>query len=62
MQPDELKAIRKALGLSQARLGEVLGLTGQFVGFMENGKAAIEPRTALAVLYLSEHPELIRPS
>lgn len=59
MQPDELKAIRKVLGLSQGRMGEALGLTGQFVGFMENGRAGIEKRTALAVRYLAEHPEAV---
>ena len=59
MQPDELKGIRKSLGLSQARMGDALGLTGQFIGFMENGKAGIERRTALAVRYLAEHPEAV---
>jgi transcriptional regulator with XRE-family HTH domain len=52
MQPEELKAIRKDLNISQAQMGEALGLTGQYIGFMENGKAAIEPRTHLAAQLL----------
>ncbi len=52
MQPDELRAARKALGLSQAELGLELGLTGEFIGMMERGVKAIERRTDLAMRYL----------
>ena len=59
MQPEELKAIRTTLGLSQAQLGAALGLTAQYVGFMERGSAPIEPRTALSTLYIAEHPDAV---
>jgi DNA-binding transcriptional regulator YiaG len=59
MQPDELKAIRVQLGLNQGKLAATLGLTGQYVGMMERGQKPIEPRTALAVRYLAEHPEAV---
>jgi DNA-binding XRE family transcriptional regulator len=57
MQPNEVKVIRKGLGLSQAELGDVLGLTGQFIGMMERGVKPIEKRTAFALRYLAEHPD-----
>lgn len=57
MQPNDLKAARKAMGLTQADLAGLLGLTPQFIGMMERGEKAIEPRTVLAVRYLMEHPE-----
>lgn len=59
MQPEELKAIRTTLGLTQAQLGAALGLTGQFVGFMERGGAPIEPRTTFSMLYIAEHPDAV---
>ncbi|HWW56343.1 MAG TPA: helix-turn-helix transcriptional regulator [Sphingopyxis sp.] len=52
MQPDELKEARQEMGLTQGELAERLGVTPQFVGRMERGKQAIEPRTALAVRQL----------
>lgn len=52
MQPDELKDARQGLGLSQAELAKVLGLSGNFISMMERGDKAIEPRTELAVNYL----------
>lgn len=52
MQGSELKAMRKELGWSQARMGAELGLTQKFIGMMERG-APIERRTELAVLYLA---------
>lgn len=57
MQGHELKAIRKSMDLRQAALADALGLTPQFVGMMERGEKPIEPRTALSVLYLYDHPE-----
>lgn len=35
--------------MSQHELAEALGLTPQFIGMMERGEKAIEPRTVLAV-------------
>lgn len=49
MQPDELLAIRRTMGMTQSDLAERLGLTPQFIGMMERGEKAIEKRTALAV-------------
>lgn len=37
MQPSDLRAARKAMGLTQAELAEQLGLTQQFIGMMERG-------------------------
>lgn len=60
MQPEEMRAIRKQLGLTLVELGDVLGLTGPFIGAMENGHKPIEPRTRLSLLYLADHPEAAR--
>lgn len=49
MQPDELKAVRTEMGLTQGELAQRLGLTPQFIGMMERGDKPIEQRTALAV-------------
>jgi len=57
MQPDELKEIRKAMGLSQQDFAVALGVSRVLVGQMERGQAPIERRTALAAQYLAEHPE-----
>lgn len=56
MQPSDLRDTRRTMGLTQGELAERLGLTPQFIGMMERGEKAIEPRTALAVLYLADHP------
>lgn len=45
------------MNLRQAALADALGLTPQFIGMMERGEKPIEPRTALSVRYLVEHPE-----
>lgn len=41
MTPDELRARRKALGLSQTKLAEALGATQHTVSRWERGKMAI---------------------
>lgn len=58
MQPDDLKAARGEMGMTQGNLAEALGLTPQFIGMMERGEKPIERRTALAVrqLYNSTTP------
>jgi transcriptional regulator with XRE-family HTH domain len=53
MQGDELKALRKRAGLTQAELGDALDLTGAYVGEMERGEKKIERRTEMAVKYLA---------
>ena len=52
MQGDEMKALRKAAGMSQAELGAAIGMSQKFIGMMERGDAAIEKRTELAVRYV----------
>lgn len=54
MQSDELKALRKAAGLTQAALAEALDMHRVTIGDMERGAAAIERRTELAVRYVVE--------
>jgi len=53
MQGDELKAIRKGLGWTLARMAEQLGMSETYVGQMERGQKPIERRTELAVRYLA---------
>lgn len=52
MTPEELKAIREAMGLSQGKLGERLGVTYETVGRWERGIIAIDARTEFAVRWL----------
>lgn len=61
MDGTEVRARRKALGLSQAEFGARLGVTGDFIGRVERGAAAIEPRTAAAVRALKPAPLDRRP-
>ena len=49
MQPDELKQLRKSVGLSQGELAGQLGLSQGFIGEMERGEKPIEARTALQI-------------
>jgi DNA-binding XRE family transcriptional regulator len=53
MRPDELKALRKAIGMSQQELADRIGLSRETVGLMERGQAPIEVRTALAVRWIA---------
>ena len=62
MQPSELEAIRDRLGLRQEDLANLIGMSRNTISRMEKGRMSIERRTAWAVLYLSEHPELITQS
>lgn len=50
----QLRAMRKAAGLSMAELGAKVGLSGPFIGEMERGEKGIELRTELAVRYVLE--------
>ena len=54
MQPKEMKALRKAARMSQAELGDAIGMSRITVGLMERGDAPIEKRTELAVRYVVE--------
>ncbi len=55
MTPEELRIARMRLQLTQAEFGDLLGLTGQFIGMMERGQKPIEVRTALSARYLVEN-------
>ena len=52
MEAAELRQRRKDAGLTQAELGNRLGLHRDFVGLMERGAQPIADRTALAMLSL----------
>ncbi|MGE3270913.1 MAG: helix-turn-helix domain-containing protein [Chloroflexota bacterium] len=50
MQPDQLRARRKALGLSQARLALHLDCHQQQVAAWESGRAPITPKTTARLM------------
>jgi len=52
MQGDELKALRKGLGMTQAEMADAIGMTATSIGLMERGVAPIEKRTIQAARYL----------
>jgi len=52
MKKEELRRARKAMGLTQAKLGGRLGHTSTSVARMERGEQKIMPVTVLAVKYL----------
>ena len=45
----DIKQTRETLGLTQAQLGEKLGLDGSMISKMESGTLLVGPRTALAL-------------
>lgn len=51
--PDQLRRLRKHLGLTQEALAEVLGVSRKALGEYERGKAPIPRQTMLAVLCLA---------
>jgi DNA-binding XRE family transcriptional regulator len=59
MDRQELRERRKRLGLTQAALGQVLGVTSRAVGMWEAGDAPIAASIDLATRYLIEHPEAL---
>lgn len=50
-----MRALRKAIRLTQAELGEIIGMNRVTICDMERGRDKIEIRTALAVRYVFEH-------
>jgi transcriptional regulator with XRE-family HTH domain len=46
MQGSELRAIRRAAGLTQAEFGKALHVSGPYIGEMERGEKAVPPATA----------------
>lgn len=49
MQGQELRALRKSMGMTQGQLAAALGFSQGFIGEMERDEKAIEPRTVLAL-------------
>lgn len=58
MMGAEMRALRKAMKLTQAQLGDAIGMNRATVCDMERGRDKIELRTALAVRYVFEHHPL----
>jgi len=56
--PDDLRTLRKRLGLTQAQLAALLGVRRATVVDREAGRVPIRPETVFALRYLAEHPEL----
>lgn len=54
MQGSEIRARRKAAGMTQAELADAIGMSRVTVGLMERDQAPIELRTWLAVLYVTK--------
>lgn len=54
MQPDHMKSLRKAAGMTQEKLAAEIGMTRKSINDMENGRAPIERRTELAIRYVTE--------
>lgn len=52
MQPDALKAIRKALNMTQAEFGESMGVSRKLINDLESRDGPIDLRTALAARQL----------
>lgn len=53
MTPDDLRHARQRLGLSQAKLGRLLGLSSQSVYMWEAGKTRLPPWLPLALRGIS---------
>lgn len=53
MQPEELKALRASVGLTQQQLADALGMSRKMIVEMEGGKSPIERRTELAARYIA---------
>ena len=62
MNGQELREYRRALGLTQAKLGERIGLTRIMIGFMERGLREITPRTQAALRAAQPRPLARLPS
>ena len=60
MTPDECKAWRKGLKLTQAQAASALGLTVRGWQKREEGSSPINREAEYAMRYLAEHPEVIQ--
>jgi len=52
----DLAMWRSDMGWTQARAAEALGMSRRAYGFMENDRTPLTERTALACLYIKDHP------
>jgi transcriptional regulator with XRE-family HTH domain len=57
MTPAELTAVRNALGLSHAELGEVLGLTSRAIRYYESGERPIPKTVQMALEAYARMPK-----
>lgn len=53
MRPDELRATRDRLGLTQSQIADALGMHVNTVACMERGEKPISPRTVASVEMLT---------
>ncbi|MGT2513915.1 helix-turn-helix transcriptional regulator [Sphingomonas panni] len=60
MQADDLRDLRKGLGMSQQELADKIGMSRKAISEMERAAAPIERRTELAVRYVALLHELGR--
>ncbi|WP_374650361.1 helix-turn-helix domain-containing protein [Rhizorhabdus sp.] len=58
-QPNELKRVRKALGLSQAEMAARLGISQGYIGELERGEKAMEHRVSLQINHLDALQRMI---
>lgn len=59
MDGADVRAIRKSLGLTQQQMADALGFNRKTIYDMEGGKAPIERRTRLAILYLVDNLHML---
>lgn len=52
----KIRKLRREMGLSQEELGTKLGVSGSFVGYLENGKKRINPNLLKKVSKVTNYP------
>jgi len=52
----KIRIQREALGFSQKEMGEKLGVSGSFVGFIENGKRRVSPILLQKIARVTRRP------
>ena len=52
----KIRKLRQEMGLSQKEFGEKLGITGSFVGYLENGRKRINPNLLRKVAKITKQP------
>ncbi|MDX1607873.1 MAG: helix-turn-helix transcriptional regulator [Candidatus Spechtbacterales bacterium] len=52
----KLKKIRKQMGMSQKEFGKKLGISGSFVGYIENNKRRVNPNLLKKISDLTGKP------